>query len=545
MEEETYDEIDLSPHAIFMDAIQTDNEDIFFRHIGIKRKDRRHPIDIQIAAIECCKYRRVEMLKSLLTLRPNLNFQDLEGKRVLHHAAIIGSLEITQLSIKGGSSVNCYDAMSYCPIHYACENGHADIVQYLLTRGAHVTFSKIYSTGESPLHVACRAGHVEVVKVLLKNGADIHSKLDLAKSPCYSYSPLHIAVKNGKWEVVEALCSQGAMVNMKSSKGHTPLHLSAYYGQLTSTKLLLEFAADVSVKDSRGDTALLNAIFEGHVETVRLLLQWEPNVSLQGGDTMSAIFAALTGPEIKIFELVIQAGADIDERKPDTLESVLMVAVGLADMERSKYLIQNNADVNLGDIKMYTPLHRVQIIKAPDSIKIELSENLIKAGAKINALDKDGFTPLHRAIFTNVIRSSQALPCIKLLVEAGSRLWPGPTVQNRNSQSPLCWLTWNNQLQVAEYLVQAGWDMSCEFWVNLKPSRPQQAKLHLIFQEITYNTRSLKHCCRNEIRDFLSDITCDREIKTSIELLPLPNSLKNYLSLHDCDFKDPSYFENL
>ncbi|ESO98859.1 hypothetical protein LOTGIDRAFT_158808, partial [Lottia gigantea] len=251
------------------------------------------------------------------------------------------------------------------------------------------------------------------------------------------------------------------------------------------------------------------------------------------------------GPNHQCFEILIKCGSDINEQTDNTQESLLMITVGLGDIPKIQSLLQYGANVNLPDFKFYTPLHRSQIIKESNDVKKEIAKILMKAGGKLNATDRDGFTPLHRAIFTNVLRGEQCRPCIQLLVESGCRLFPGPPPDIRKSQSPLCWLTWNGQYAIAEYLVQAGWDMSLETWINIIPPRQQQYKLQQQFQQIAGNTRALKHYSRKTIRDRLLVVTKDRDIIPSISQLPLPQSLKGYLCLHDCQFKSTDYFDNL
>jgi ankyrin repeat protein len=39
--------------------------------------------------------------------------------------------------------------------------------------------------GWTPLHWACKNGHVEVVKALLEKGADLHAKTNLGETPLH------------------------------------------------------------------------------------------------------------------------------------------------------------------------------------------------------------------------------------------------------------------------------------------------------------------------------------------------------------------------
>ena len=69
--------------------------------------------------------------------------------------------------MEGGTEVNYY---GWPPLSYAAYNGHLEIVDYLLRRGAEVNGKT--GNGSTALFFAARFGHMEVVQLLLKNQAD-------------------------------------------------------------------------------------------------------------------------------------------------------------------------------------------------------------------------------------------------------------------------------------------------------------------------------------------------------------------------------------
>ena len=67
------------------------------------------------------------------------------------------------------------------------------------------------------LHNAARNGHKEIVELLIAKGADVDAKDE------DGWTPLHWAVVNGHEETVELLLANGSDVNAKDNDGETPL----------------------------------------------------------------------------------------------------------------------------------------------------------------------------------------------------------------------------------------------------------------------------------------------------------------------------------
>ena len=61
------------------------------------------------------------------------------------------------------------------PLMWASEEGHLDVVQALLTKGADVN-AKTFENGMTPLMWASEEGHLDVVQVLITKGADVNAK---------------------------------------------------------------------------------------------------------------------------------------------------------------------------------------------------------------------------------------------------------------------------------------------------------------------------------------------------------------------------------
>ena len=107
------------------------------------------------------------------------------------------------------------DQRGLTPMHYAAENGHLPVVQYLCEQGAN---NEARSNGDrTPLHWAAVKDHLPVVKYLCKQGADKEA------SDTYGRTPLHWAAQEGHLPVVKYLCEQKANKDTRDKLGETPL----------------------------------------------------------------------------------------------------------------------------------------------------------------------------------------------------------------------------------------------------------------------------------------------------------------------------------
>lgn len=119
---------------------------------------------------------------------PRLNLVSFPG--LLHHAAEYNQLAICQLLVELGVDINqpTVGSGNATPLAVAAENGHLEIVRWLLEAGAEVDGSPLSVT--SPLITAVTFGQAAAVDLLLDHHADVnqlHAKfnrtaLDLARS---------------------------------------------------------------------------------------------------------------------------------------------------------------------------------------------------------------------------------------------------------------------------------------------------------------------------------------------------------------------------
>lgn len=105
------------------------------------------------------------------------------------------------------------------PLHYASREGHFEIVQFLISKGAE-TDPVESGYMATPLIKAARYGHLFIVKYLLDNGANINHQTQ------FNDTPLQWAVSENYLDIVKLLCEKGADLNLKGVQDNTPLDLA-------------------------------------------------------------------------------------------------------------------------------------------------------------------------------------------------------------------------------------------------------------------------------------------------------------------------------
>ncbi len=142
-----------------------------------------------------------EMLETLLTKEEDkvmIEDQDNVGKIPMHIAAERGNLIAAKALNAMNSSLERKDYEKRGPIHWAAQNGHVDVVEYLVQENRSLILS-IDNQGRTPLHIACLYNRPKVTEKLLKFGAI----MDLRSNS--HETPLEGAIRHNHIECVEVL----------------------------------------------------------------------------------------------------------------------------------------------------------------------------------------------------------------------------------------------------------------------------------------------------------------------------------------------------
>ena len=118
---------------------------------------------------------------------------------------------VAAVSVALAVNVNQANKNGITPLYVACEKGHLDVVQVLLTK-KEIQINQATNDGRTPINIASDFGHTEIVRlhVLLQQpNIDIQQKDDWGDTPESSAS------KKGFTEIVTLLQQHGATVQNK------------------------------------------------------------------------------------------------------------------------------------------------------------------------------------------------------------------------------------------------------------------------------------------------------------------------------------------
>ncbi|ELW54051.1 Ankyrin repeat and KH domain-containing protein 1 [Tupaia chinensis] len=125
--------------------------------------------------MEAAREGHEEMVALLLAQGANINAQTEETQETALTLACCGGFsEVADFLIKAGADI---ELGCSTPLMEASQEGHLELVKYLLAAGANVHATT--ATGDTALTYACENGHTDVADVLLQAGADLDKQEDM------------------------------------------------------------------------------------------------------------------------------------------------------------------------------------------------------------------------------------------------------------------------------------------------------------------------------------------------------------------------------
>ncbi|KAJ1371413.1 Ankyrin repeat and KH domain-containing protein 1, partial [Parelaphostrongylus tenuis] len=297
-----------------------------------------------------------------------------------------GHAQMVDVLVCRGANIEHRDKKGFTPLILAATGGHRDVVELLLNSGAQIE-AQSERTKDTALSLACSGGRKDVVELLLSRGANKEHR------NVSDYTPLSLAASGGYVEIVNMLLNAGAEINSRtgSKLGISPLMLAAMNGHKEATRVLLEQGSDINAQiETNRNTALTLACFQGRTEVVGLLLQYNANVEHRAKTGLTPLMEAANGGYVEVGELLLDAAADPNTAPvPSSRDTALTIAADKGHERFVDMLVNRGALIDARNKKGCTALWL-----ACHGGHLETVQTLVKHGADVDMQDNRKMSPL-------------------------------------------------------------------------------------------------------------------------------------------------------
>lgn len=293
----------------------------------------------------------IEVIEVLLRHSVNVEIEDKDGDRAVHHAAFGDEPAVIELlSKEAGADLNARNKRRQTALHIAVNKGHLNVVKTLIALGCHPSLQD--SEGDTPLHDAISKEHDEMLALLLEHGADI------TLTNNNGFNALHHAALKGNPSAMRILLTNLASTNRfwiveeKKDDGYTALHLAALNNHVEIAELLVHLGkANMDKQNVNLQTALQLAVERQHVQIVKLLVQEGANLNIPDKDGDTPLHEALRHHTLSQLKQL---------QETQGFEKLLMGLRNASDRKASAsiacFLAANGAELTIKNRKLQTPL---------------------------------------------------------------------------------------------------------------------------------------------------------------------------------------------
>jgi ankyrin repeat protein len=275
----------------------------------------------------------------------------------IHEAAGEGDLaKIKALVSEDSNLIHSKNERGSTPLHSASFGGHAEVVGFLVDKGADI--EAVNGGGFTPLQLASYGGHREVVKLLLDKGADINAVNKRMNMTALDFAFM-AELQAGKLDIAPFLIEKGAEfdVNRKNQFGYATLDMAIVFGNTEAAEYLLRFGPDISTPRRDGKTPLINAIFRGRPEIAKLLLEKGADVNTPDDEGQPPVFWAVKKGLVEILQDLVAKGASTDFVDKDHGRTLLHISALQGHREVVEILLDKKTDPNAKDDGGKTPFY--------------------------------------------------------------------------------------------------------------------------------------------------------------------------------------------
>ena len=361
---------------------------------------------------KACYNESLSIVEYLIS-KPQCDIEAIDNneKQPLHYAACQGHKEIVSIlgkkvseyglskCMKSAKQLAEPDTMKLLNNHYedrrllinACQSGNVDIVHHLVTDKHCYVNAKWGLFGYTPLHFACKDGHFEIVKFLTN-----HPQCNKEVKDKNNDRPLHKACESGNLDIIRHLVSnKHCDVNAKGNYGHTPLHYACREGNFEAVKILTNHPlCDIEAKDKINNRPLHEACKSENVGTVlHLLVDKRCDVNAKGMNGYTPLHYACEKSHFEIVKILTDHSQCNIESEDKYNDRPLHKACESGNIDIVRRL--KRCDVNAKGRNGYTPLHYACEIGSFEIVKFLTSHSQCST---IEAKSNDNKRPSELAI---------------------------------------------------------------------------------------------------------------------------------------------------
>lgn len=279
--------------------------DLLFTYHVTDVIDIPEPSGGQTALMAASENGHTRVVELLLNRGAKANVTNKSGESAVIIASKKNHCDTVNLLLNRGADANLVDCDGSTVLEWECFHGNIGTVIQLLER--RVSILNVNKKGDSALSCASRNGHEDVVQLLVSRGAAVKTNMNnLGRNE----TSVIWASRNGHLQTVDLLLQGGVDVNCTDSEGNTALMFASLNGHYAIISRLLGKGAQINAVNKFGISALTQASKMGHTDCVRLLLNQGAHANTYFRIETALIWACQNG-HLNVVKLLVEAGAQV------------------------------------------------------------------------------------------------------------------------------------------------------------------------------------------------------------------------------------------
>ena len=305
--------------------------------------------------IEAVKKGKLDQVKKLVTAAGKTPFsifdeKDQDGLAALHWATINGHKELVEYLLGKGANIESTTPKSYAgnyrtSLHLAALHGKSKIVLYLLSNLilAKKSVNPQDYNGLTPWAIAHWKRHTGICGTLGGNGGSYKT----GKTDDFVSTELQRAAKAGELQQVKDALAEGAKINGVGSEGLVALYLAVMSNKINVVEYLLKNGAYVDVLDKNNRTPLLHAVNNSRFHLAKCLLKNGANVNAMQDERprnyykQTSLHIAVFKGDFPLIKLLLSYGANKDLKNSGGFKARYFLSYGFPKQKTSAWEKQN------------------------------------------------------------------------------------------------------------------------------------------------------------------------------------------------------------